>query len=190
VTDPQGSTSTHEYNASDCLSRRIDPLGKAEIFSSDGNGNLTSTTDRKTQTATFTYDALNRRTQASYQDGSVATFTYDAGDRLSSADDTADPHRPITFTSDPLDRLLTETTSLGTVTYTYEAFGRTETAGTPNPNAFRFTGREDDDTGLYYYRARYYDPTRSRFVSEGPIGFAGRNLYSYVRNGPQRKNGR
>jgi RHS repeat-associated protein len=66
-------------------------------------------------------------------------------------------------------------------TYTYEPFGRTETTGTPNANPFRFTGREDDSTGLYYYRARYYDPVRSRFVSEDPIGLAGGlNLYSYV----------
>jgi len=64
-------------------------------------------------------------------------------------------------------------------TDTYEPFGRTETAGTPNPNPFRFTGREDDSTGLYYYRARYYDPTRSRFVSEDPIGF-GRGLKSHA----------
>jgi len=54
----------------------------------------------------------------------VATFTHDAGNRLTQADDTADPHRPITFTYDLLDRLLTETTSLGTVTYTYDTAGR------------------------------------------------------------------
>jgi RHS repeat-associated protein len=39
--------------------------------------------------------------------------------------------------------------------------------------------------GLYYYRARYYDPGRSRFVSEDPIGFGdGWNAYVYVGNGP------
>jgi RHS repeat-associated protein len=124
VTDPQGSTTTHEYDLMDRLARRLDPLGKAETFAYDGNGNLTSTTDRKSQTTTFTYDALNRRTQASYQDGSTAAFTYDAASRLTQVTDTADPHRPITFTFDPLDRLQTETTSLGTVTYTYDAAGR------------------------------------------------------------------
>ncbi len=70
--------------------------------------------------------------------------------------------------------------------YTYEPFGRTEATGTPNPNPFRFTGREDDSTGLYYYRARYYDPTKSRFVHEDPIGLAGGslNLYAYSLNAP------
>jgi RHS repeat-associated protein len=52
-------------------------------------------------------------------------------------------------------------------------------------NVFRFTGRELDAGGLYYYRARYYDPTTGRFVSEDPIGFqSGMNLYSYVGNHP------
>jgi len=38
--------------------------------------------------------------------------------------------------------------------------------------------------GLYYYRARYYDPMEGRFISKDPIGFAGGdvNLYGYVQN--------
>jgi RHS repeat-associated protein len=48
------------------------------------------------------------------------------------------------------------------------------------------TDPENSAVGLYYYRARYYDPTRSRFVSEDPIGFDGgdTNLFAYVRNSP------
>lgn len=49
------------------------------------------------------------------------------------------------------------------------------------------TGREwDKETGLYYYRARYYDPMEGRFISKDPIGFRGgdANLYGYVRNNP------
>lgn len=39
--------------------------------------------------------------------------------------------------------------------------------------------------GLYYYRARYYDPSIGRFLSEDPIGFnGGINIYSYVGNKP------
>jgi YD repeat-containing protein len=37
--------------------------------------------------------------------------------------DTADPHRPIMVTYDSLDRLVTETTSLGTVTVTQDLLG-------------------------------------------------------------------
>jgi RHS repeat-associated protein len=42
-----------------------------------------------------------------------------------------------------------------------------------------------EGTDLYYYRARYYDPARSRFVSPDPIGFrGGLNLYEYTSSRP------
>ncbi|PHR92220.1 MAG: hypothetical protein COA78_33630, partial [Blastopirellula sp.] len=52
---------------------------------------------------------------------------------------------------------------------------------------YLFTGREfDSATGLYYYRARFYDANLGRFVSEDPIRFRGgdTNLYKYVSNTP------
>jgi len=64
-------------------------------------------------------------------------------------------------------------------------FGRTEGSGAPSANGFHFTGRENDGKGLYYYRARYYDPARNRFVTEDPIGMrAGVNHYAYATNNP------
>ena len=51
-------------------------------------------------------------------------------------------------------------------------------------NPVHYTARESDtETGLYYYRARYYDPTAGRFLSEDPAGFtAGMDFYTYVSN--------
>jgi RHS repeat-associated protein len=51
----------------------------------------------------------------------------------------------------------------------------------PVVNPFRYTARESDtETGLYYYRARYYDAETGRFLSEDPIGFGGgKNFYRY-----------
>ena len=52
---------------------------------------------------------------------------------------------------------------------------------------FSYTGRElDSETGLYHYRARYYDPAAGRFISEDPISFAAgdSNIYRYVGNNP------
>ena len=44
---------------------------------------------------------------------------------------------------------------------------------------------ENDGSGLYYYRARYYDPALMRFIAEDPIGLAGGyDLYSYVNANP------
>jgi len=71
-------------------------------------------------------------------------------------------------------------------TYTYDSFGNTTNSTGSITNPFRYTGREfDSETGLYYYRARYYDPTSGRFLSEDPIHFIGGvNFYRYVRNKP------
>jgi RHS repeat-associated protein len=52
-------------------------------------------------------------------------------------------------------------------------------------NAVAFTGREADTTGLYFYRARYYDPRSQRFIAENPLGqVAGVNLYLLAGNAP------
>jgi RHS repeat-associated protein len=54
-----------------------------------------------------------------------------------------------------------------------------------DPNPFQFTGRENDGTGLMYYRHRYYAPQWGRFISEDPLGFAaGINQYAYCHNNP------
>ncbi|MFP3765055.1 RHS repeat-associated core domain-containing protein [Prevotella intermedia] len=48
---------------------------------------------------------------------------------------------------------------------------------------FRQLGQyEDDETGLYYNRFRYYDPRTGNYISQDPIRLAGNNptMYGYV----------
>jgi RHS repeat-associated protein len=70
--------------------------------------------------------------------------------------------------------------------YAYSAYGEAATVGpdaTSNPN--QYTSRENDGTGLYFYRARYYDPVLKRFIAEDPAGLsAGMNKYRYVGGDP------
>ncbi len=65
----------------------------------------------------------------------------------------------------------------------YDAFGNSTGSLL---SRYGYTGRERDAlTGLYYYRARWYDSQLGRFISEDPIGFAGGvNWYAYVSNNP------
>ncbi|MCA9224658.1 MAG: RHS repeat-associated core domain-containing protein, partial [Planctomycetales bacterium] len=80
--------------------------------------------------------------------------------------------------------------STGTVVnhLVYDSFGQlTSETNAAVDHLFGFTGREyDEETGMNYYRARYYDPTVGRFLSTDPSGFHGgdSNLYRYVGNNP------
>jgi RHS repeat-associated protein len=53
-------------------------------------------------------------------------------------------------------------------------------------NPWMFTGRQlDEESGLYFYRARYYDALKGRFLQRDPLGYVdGPNLYFYVQNSP------
>jgi len=82
---------------------------------------------------------------------------------------------------------LSNNTGIKQKTYRYDSFGNiiAETGTVENP--YIYTGRERDaETGLYYYRARYYDPQFGRFLNEDPIGFASgdENFHAYVGNNP------
>ena len=94
----------------------------------------------------------------------------------------------ITFHHDHLRSVTALTGHAGTTeeTIQYDPFGAVQSQTGTSNNKLRYTGREEDsDTGLYYYRARYYDPEVGRFISEDPLGFkAGINFYAYVGNNP------
>ena len=70
--------------------------------------------------------------------------------------------------------------------YTYTPWGEPLSTQEQVPQPLRYAAREyDAETGLYFVRARYYDPQQGRFVSEDPIGLEGGiNLYTYVGGNP------
>ncbi len=74
--------------------------------------------------------------------------------------------------------------------YSYDAYGTiVDQTGTVE-QPYTYTGREfDSESGLMYYRARYYDPRTGRFLQKDPIGFIGGiNLYEYVKSQPTKRN--
>ena len=68
--------------------------------------------------------------------------------------------------------------------YTYDAWGNivSQTEGISNP--IKYAGEYyDDELGMYYLRARYYDPSIGRFTSKDPIE-SGMSSYAYCENNP------
>jgi RHS repeat-associated protein len=70
----------------------------------------------------------------------------------------------------------------------YDSFGNiTAQSNSAYQPLFGYTGQMwDANVGLYYYRARWYDPHTGRFISQDPLSFAAGdvNLYRYVTNSP------
>ncbi|MGB8414565.1 MAG: RHS repeat-associated core domain-containing protein [Candidatus Binatus sp.] len=156
--------------------------------------------------ASFTYDALGRRASKSIA-GTTTNVVYDVLNPVQELQAGApsanlftgrrlDEYFTRTDSSDNVSTLLTDAlgSTIGLVgsgqsiatSYTYQPFGATTVGGAANGSSYQFTGREDDGTGLYFYRARYYSATFQRFISQDPIGFAGGspNIYSYAANAP------
>jgi RHS repeat-associated protein len=153
--------------------------------------------------ARFAYDPLGRRVEK-VAGGITTSWMYDGQDILRETRGgitTTYVHGPgideplakidqtggaLYLHADGLGSIVKETNAVGEVVLTrqYDAWGNLE-SGADQPG-YAFTGREwDPETGLYYYRARYYDPRIGRFVSEDPIGFkGGMNFYAYVKDSP------
>ncbi len=156
-------------------------------------------------TASFTYDSFGRRNGKTIN-GTVTNFLYDGLNPVQEKNGGTVTANLLTgldidefFTRTDgvgvralLSDALGSTVALGDGTgtlqtqYTYEPFGFVSQTGAASTSSYKFTGREDDGTGLMYYRARYYQPRLQRFISEDPIGFGGGdiNLYGYVYNAP------
>jgi len=90
---------------------------------------------------------------------------------------------------------ITDANEAVVASYRYDPYGDVTitVGGTPQSSdplgqPWTYTGRHsDEETGLYYYRARYYSPQTGRFLQRDPLGYApGAGLYEYVRSAPVR----
>jgi RHS repeat-associated protein len=102
---------------------------------------------------------------------------------LIAAIDASDNHTYSTYDGLGSTADLTDDSATVTDTYSYDVFGTPTHATGSSGNPFQFAGQQTDaDSGLQYLRARYYDPSTGRFLSEDPV--ASDNPYAYVGNNP------
>jgi RHS repeat-associated protein len=85
-------------------------------------------------------------------------------------------------------RFLTDSTGTVTDTYDYDAWGNVVSSTGTTANVYRYQGEAlDTETGLYYLRARYYDPLNGRFLNVDPLADAGQRPYLYAGADPQNR---
>lgn len=158
-----------------------------------------------TANGSYQYDSLGRRitkavngnathflysglTSVQELSGSVPTVNLLTGVGIDEYFTKTDSEQTSTLLTDVLGSTVALTDNMGVVEtqISYEPFGKATNTGQINSNSIQYTGRENDETGLYYYRGRYYSPILHRFIKEDPLRQAGENLYLYVQNNPLR----
>jgi RHS repeat-associated protein len=201
---PQAKTYDLSYDASGALIRKQNRANAADAttYGWDTRGRLVSLSAPGLE-ASFRYDPLGRRSERRVN-GQSTRYVYDGAQAIG---EIREGQSSTLLTSLSIDEMLARysaqgarsflTDALGSVialtredqsvltSYAYSPYGQSQTSGAEEGNASLYTARENDGTGLYYYRARYYDAVLKRFVSEDPIGLAGGvNVFGYVDGRP------
>jgi RHS repeat-associated protein len=202
-----GSGYTMSYDEDGNLATKNGP-GLSQTFNWNSLGQLTSVTTNGT-TVTFGYDGLGRRVRKTVN-GATTGYLYAGQDLFMDLDASGNPvteyaywpsvdapfamaksGQTYYFTQDPTSNniagLVRASDNSLQAYYAYTPFGAQRSGSFDNVgNSLQFAARQyDAETGLLYFRARYYDPQFGRFVSEDPIGLnGGINPYVYALNDP------
>jgi RHS repeat-associated protein len=201
------SAATYAYDNNGNPLTKTDSTGTTN-YTWDYENRLTSVTlPGSGGTVTFKYDPFGKRIQKSSATGTT-NYLYDgvnlfeeidqSGNVLARYTQGPEIDQPVAevrsgsvsyYEQDGLSSVTSLSNSVGAIvnTYTYDSFGKLISSTGTLANPFQYTGREfDAEAGLYYYRARYFDPSAGRFLSEDPLSFAGSgtNFYAYVGNEP------
>jgi RHS repeat-associated protein len=195
----------YAYDPDGNLIGRTEPGEKVWTYGWNAAGMLATVDRPDGQRVEFRYDAVGRRTCKSFQ-GRTTRWVWDGNNPLHEWVAEEARESPITWlfepeTYSPIAKMAGGecfsilTDHLGTPIAMFDAAGQeswsanidihgrmTRLKGGKGACPFRFPGQyEDEETGLYYNRYRYYDPESSLYISRDPLGLsAGIQLHAYV----------
>lgn len=194
----------YSYDALGRLTKIVNNgTGTTTGFTWNGNSQLAGVANPDGTTTSYQYDALGRRV-AITEAGQTTRYIYDGDNIAYEYDGTGSLAASYVFlpgADQPLEMVrgsqrsyyiqdgnsnvvaLTDGSGNTTATYRYDPFGQLVASTGSVTNPFTFAGREyDARSGLYYDRARYYDPSTGRFISPDPLGAL--NPYPYAASSP------
>lgn len=203
------------YDANGNMTSKTDSSGTTS-YVYDSENRLVELRTPNAQLVTYKYDPFGRRIQKRTVavDGTemIRRYIYDREDILFELDGNGNIiteylhgpgiDEPIAmirggktyyYHADGLGSIIAITDSIGRVVqrYEYNSFGEITYQQDPNfVQPYTYTGREyDEESGLYYYRARYYDAKVGRFLQQDLIGNLlnpqSLNRYPYGKKGGQ-----
>lgn len=183
---------TYSYDNNGNLIQKISKAtGAVTAYAYDSENRLVQLQTPNSQLITYKYDPFGRRIEKNVN-GIITRYVYDREDILFELDASGNiiteyVHGPgidepiamikggqtYHYHADGLGSIIAITDSSGNVVqrYEYNSFGEITYQQDPTfKQPYTYTGREyDEESGLYYYRARYYDAKVGRFISEDPI---------------------
>jgi RHS repeat-associated protein len=170
-----GTCLTFDYN------HRLTQVGSDTQFSYDGRGHRLSA-KRSGVTTTYIYDPWGNLISDTDSTGIIHKYIYGNG-LLSVATSTGRYCYHFNGTGSTV--AITDMNQNIINSYAYDPFGTVLNQQETVPQPFKYVGQYGvmaEPNGLYYMRARYYDPNVGRFISEDPMGFGGGdvNLFAYV----------
>ncbi|HET9656648.1 MAG TPA: RHS repeat-associated core domain-containing protein [Kineosporiaceae bacterium] len=187
TTTPTGGnplTTSYTYDAAGRLTTAIPPGGASDTYTYDGDGLRAAAAHTTGTTDTFLWDVAGNLPLL-LQD-TTNTYLYGLG---------SSPYAQINRTTGAITylhadnlgstRTTTDTTGATTSTWTYDLYGNTTNHTGTTSTPFLYAGQyRDATTGLYYLRARYYDPTTAQFLTRDPLQPLTRQPYSYTSGNP------
>lgn len=215
VDNGSGTTKTYTYDDNGNMTQEVFDDGTDTITKSmtwDHLNRMTQTTvndGTNTTTISYTYDQGGRRLKKSVNDGTTTVTTkYPFAD----FEVTTTNSTKTTVNADTQHVATIENTGTSQIVYShhddhlgganivtsvsgnlvqvldYFPFGsvRVDDKSSTYDSTQKFTGHElDDDTGLYYAQARYYDAETGRFISQDPLQMRVGELMKKFKNNPQ-----
>ena len=157
--------------------------GTTTAYTYDGDGLRASKKVGAAAVKKMTWDVVTGSVPALLSDGSTYLIYGPGGaavEQISGTTPTYVQHDQLGSTV-----LLTNASGASTGTYSYDPYGGTKTHTGVGVGVLLFAGQHlDTESGLYYLRARYYDPGTAGFLSVDPLAAGTRDRYGYTGGNP------